>query len=174
MTFANKNTGEIVDTLPSVIVQDGQTITGATIDQWAAQGWRKIVQVDSPAQGYRVGSYGVTELDELTCKLTVATSINIAGEQAALAAADVAARAAALAATKTLVSTIINAAGQAVDLRGVSAEQAMRMEMANMAWVYTVLQDLLTRAKNGTLTGAKQYTYAEFQTFVLQMLANQQ
>jgi len=90
MNFGNTNTGEIVDTLPTTLTLAGTTITGATLKHFLALGWRTVTQVDKPDAGYRVTSYGVAELTPTTCKLTVATSVNIADEAAAAAAAKLA------------------------------------------------------------------------------------
>jgi hypothetical protein len=90
MKVANINTGEIKDGLSPILVLTGKTITGATIADWAALGWREVVATDVPAAGYRVASYGVQELTSLTCKLTVASSVDIAAEQAANLAAEIA------------------------------------------------------------------------------------
>lgn len=87
MKFANINTGQIVDSLSTILELPGRTITGATIREWQQLGWREIVQVEEPAAGYRAGTYNIVEIDALTCRLTIATSINIADEQAAFAAA---------------------------------------------------------------------------------------
>jgi hypothetical protein len=83
MKFANIITNEITEALSSTMVDGDQTITGADITHWAKAGWRKIVTIDEPATGYRVGTYGIEEIDGLTCKLTVATSVNLAVETAA-------------------------------------------------------------------------------------------
>jgi uncharacterized protein YkwD len=91
MNFANINTGEIKEVLSPILQLAGVTITGATIQHYAQLGWRQVVEVDAPAVGFRVTSYGVQELTGLTCKLTVATSIDIAAETAANAAAYIAA-----------------------------------------------------------------------------------
>jgi len=64
---------------------------------WGA-GWRKIVTIANPDDGYRVGTYAVSPIDYATCNLSVATEINIAAEQAAVAAAQQAAYLADLAA----------------------------------------------------------------------------
>jgi hypothetical protein len=87
MQFANINTLEIRDFLPTVLQLAGQTITGATIEHWKSLGWRQVTDIDSPADGYRVTQYGVQELSATTCKLTVVASVNIADEAAAAAAA---------------------------------------------------------------------------------------
>lgn len=91
MNFANINTGEIKDVLPSVLEDVGRTITNATILEWAAKGWRKVVSVASPTAGYRVTAWTVQAIDGLTCRLLVATEVNIAAEQAAALAAQIAA-----------------------------------------------------------------------------------
>ena len=83
MNFANVTTGEIRETLPNVLQTEGRTITGATLAEWAASGWRAVAQVDTPAAGYRVTQYGVQELDGVTCRLTVDASVNLAAEAAA-------------------------------------------------------------------------------------------
>ena len=92
MNFANINTGEIRLNLDPVLVLQGRTITGATLADYQELGWRKVVAVDAPEAGYRVTAYGVQEIDATTCKLTVATSVNIADELAAQAAADLTAQ----------------------------------------------------------------------------------
>ena len=91
MSFANINTQERKETLPNVMVLGDQTITGATINDWAKVGWREVVEVDEPAEGFRVGTYAIEELSATTCKLTVATSVNLADEAAEQAAANAAA-----------------------------------------------------------------------------------
>jgi hypothetical protein len=106
MNFANIITNNIVEALPSVMVDGDQTITGADITHWAKRGWRKIVTIDSPATGYRVGTYGIEAIDGLTCKLTVATSINLADEAAAQAAAKAAAAAQYIVQTKDAAKTL--------------------------------------------------------------------
>ena len=87
MKYGNINTNAVADDLPSVMVLTGQTITGATIEQWKSQGWRTVVQEERPASGYRVTAYNVIAIDGNTCRLTIAASVNIADEAAAAAAA---------------------------------------------------------------------------------------
>ena len=89
MQFGNIHTGEIKTALPTVLALEGKTITGADITHWAALGWRRVVEVEQPAEGYRAAGYNVVEVDGLTCQLTLTGSINIADEQAAAAAAQI-------------------------------------------------------------------------------------
>ena len=82
MKYANIITGAIVGTLPNVRVSNGVGTIGAGLAEWAIEGWREVTATAEPAAGYRVDTYAVEEIDGLTCRLTVATSINIAEEQA--------------------------------------------------------------------------------------------
>lgn len=83
MNFANVNTGQIAGALSATMTTPGGVIQGATLQDWAAVGWRRVVAVAAPTAGFRATSYGVHEIDGLTCDLTVATEINIATETAA-------------------------------------------------------------------------------------------
>jgi len=83
MQFANILTGEIRNILSSTLVKADLTIQGASLEQWAELGWRRVVEVAEPAAGHRVTSYTPEEIDGLTCRLIVATQVNIADEQAA-------------------------------------------------------------------------------------------
>lgn len=109
MKFGNINTQEIVETLPSILVLNGQTITGADIRHWSLLGWRSVTQVDEPTAGFRVTKYGVQGIDGLTCKLIVSAQVNIADEQAAQAAAEAAAAAQYIADTKARAKVILDA-----------------------------------------------------------------
>lgn len=141
MNFANINTGEIRINLDPVLELQGRTITGATLADYQALGWRKVVAVDAPATGYRVTSYGVQAIDATTCKLTVASSVNIADEQAAQAAAE-------LAAQKARAKAI---------LAGTSDET----QRALRAFAELTLQEInALRTKAGMST----YTWAQFLT----------
>jgi len=136
MQFANIITKEIKDTLPTTMVDGDKTITGADITHWAKEGWRTITETDAPATGYRVGTYGIQELSGTTCKLTVATSINIADEAAAEAAAYAAALATQLAETKALAKSLYPGPG---DIRNVSPEAVARLLLAECVVIYTWL-----------------------------------
>jgi len=121
MNFANIVTHEIKAVLgPVCVLPNGNTVTGADITIWAVYGWRKITSIDEPATGYRVGNYAVQEIDELTCKLTVATSIDIAAEAAANAAAAAAAVVAGIAFQKTEAKGLLDGGSQDIQraLRG--------------------------------------------------------
>ena len=118
MNFANINTQEIVTVLgPVCVLPNGNTVTGADITHWATHGWRKITSIDEPATGYRVGTYGIQELDGLTCKLTVATITNIAEEAAANAAAAAAAVVAGIAFQKDQAKTLLDSGTMPVDIK---------------------------------------------------------
>jgi len=139
MKYANINTGEIKDSLPAVMVNAAETITGANIAHWAKQGWREVKSIAVPDTGYRVGTYRVNETGPLTCTLAVATSINIADESAFNAAALAAQLADQLAATKALVKTL--AAG-GTNLSSITPEAVARLVLAcqtvNVTWLMQI------------------------------------
>lgn len=85
MKYGNINTGVIASQLPSggIEISPGHVIPQPGLDSWATVGWREVVSEDDPPAGHRIVTQGVAELTGLTCKLTVAASVNIAEEQAA-------------------------------------------------------------------------------------------
>lgn len=84
--YANIDTQAMVDSLPVTMVLDGKTITGATIEHWATEGWREITSIAEPSEGCRVTGWNIVEDDGTHCHLTVAGEVNIATEQADWAA----------------------------------------------------------------------------------------
>ena len=84
MSYLNINTGisSIQDRLPNKIFAPDKTITDPTLDQCNEYGWREIVSIDQPEEGYRVGEYGFEILSNSNCKLTIISQINIAEEEA--------------------------------------------------------------------------------------------
>ena len=141
MKYANINTQEIRDDLPPVLVLGGTTITGATIAQWATRGWRTVTQVDQPAEGYRVTQYTAQEIDTMTCRLAVTSSVNIANETAANLAATTAA--------------------QKSDAKATVDSGAYDVQRALRAFAALTLQEINTlRTKAGMAT----YTWAQFVT----------
>jgi len=141
MNFANINTGEIREALSPILQLAGQTITGATIDHYASLGWRKVVQVDAPATGFRVTAYGVQELTGTTCKLTVTASVDIAAEAAANAAAYIAA-------TKDEAKALLDGSTDT-------------MQRTLRAFAELTLQEINNLR---TKTGLSTYTFAQFLT----------
>jgi hypothetical protein len=158
MNFANINTQEIKAVLgPVCVLPNGNTVTGADITAWAAWGWRKVTSIDAPATGYRVGSYGIQELDGLTCKLTVATSINIADEAAAQAAAQAAAVVAEIAFQKTEAKGLLDGGTQDI-------QRALR------GFAELTLQEINTLRTRASLSN---YTWAQFVNALKAKIDNQ-
>ena len=84
MKYGNINTGVIQLQLPSggLSTSTGHFTPQPGLLEWATVGWREVVSEDDPPDGRRIVTQGVVELTGLTCNLTVATSVNIAAEQA--------------------------------------------------------------------------------------------
>lgn len=81
--FGNYITGETAtsNTLSRWMPRHVQNPTAAQIwEQRKSEGWRKVTEVASPSEGYRVASWSVRELTANNCALDVATQINIADE----------------------------------------------------------------------------------------------
>lgn len=74
MKFANINTQQITTVLPSVLVLPDVTIQNPTLQQYAAQGWRRVTQEETPAAGVIPLTWTITELNGTDCSLTIATS----------------------------------------------------------------------------------------------------
>ena len=81
--YGNVVTSNFVSQLP---IRIGNT-WNPTLGQLQAAGWRYVTVIDSPSPGYRVGSWGIADIDGTNARKTVATQINIADQQAAQAAA---------------------------------------------------------------------------------------
>lgn len=139
MQYANINTQEIINALPSVLILPGQTITGATIEHWKALGWRQVSITDAPATGYRVTAYGVQDIDGLNCRLTVASSVNISAEAAANAAAQ--------------------AAQSKADAKTMLAGSSDQIQRALRAFAELTLQEINTLRTKASLST---YTWAQF------------
>ena len=150
MKHGNINTGEIVEMLPSVRISPEGVTIGAGPEAWAVDGWRTVTVVDRPDPGFRVTSYRVEEIDRKTCRLTVATSVNIKEEAAAIAAAQAAELARQLADTKALAKALYPGPG---DIRNVTPEAVARLLMAECVVLYTWLFNIAPR-----VSGAPQKT----------------
>lgn len=76
MKFANIITNQIVEReqLPRSVTVNGQTTPTPTAEDYAALGWRRVVNEQQPAAGVVVTSWTITETGPLTCDLTIATS----------------------------------------------------------------------------------------------------
>ena len=84
MSYLNINVGvsSIIDKLPNKLILEHTTQFDPTLEQLNSAGYREIISVDQPEEGYRVGEYGFEELSGSTCKLTIISQINIAEEEA--------------------------------------------------------------------------------------------
>ena len=142
MQFANIITGEIRSVLSPTLVKDGATIQGATLADWSLLGWRRVVNVAEPTDGYRVTSYNVVETGLLTCDLTVKTEVSLADEAAALVAAQKAEARALLESTEGLGRLLMTLAEQLVILINVERAQHSRAAITS-AQIKTTLQNAL-------------------------------
>jgi len=79
MRFANTNTGYIGSSLPNVIVKANGDITyQPTTNMLIAAGWRLITSIESPAAGWEVDSYSISNSAQVgRCTLKILTQHNI-------------------------------------------------------------------------------------------------
>lgn len=80
MKYANIKTGEIVDSLPKVIETEIGTTHNPTIEIAATIGWRCIVAIPEPPEGYKVNGWTFDDLDGINCNLVISDMENIAEE----------------------------------------------------------------------------------------------
>jgi hypothetical protein len=88
MKFANILTNQIVEQaqLPRSVEINGQLTTTPGPEDFAAIGWRRVVNEEAPAAGIVVTGWTITETGPLTCDLTIATSVTQASLDAAAVA----------------------------------------------------------------------------------------
>ena len=76
--YYNLNTTERVMNLPTVISNESGVTFNPTNTQLCDAGWRSIIEIEQPQEGYTVIKYTAVELNWTQCKLVIAESESIA------------------------------------------------------------------------------------------------
>jgi hypothetical protein len=141
MKFANLNPPQRIverEQLPRFVEFNGQLTTTPTPEDYAAIGWRRVVNEQTPADGVVVTGWTITETGPLTCNLTIATTTTQAALDAARIVQEKADARALLGQTDGLARLILTVVGQLVLLINTERGQHGRAAITQQQIVTTL------------------------------------